>query len=231
MSLAEDWNSGGSASVPGSAEPNLRDYMHALHGVASLTALKAIKAGQRDHGMPARVTDGVAAGPWRFHATCALTGDDVLVVTPADNPTVGRWLRDVGACELVFPFTFETADAAVHCALQAGCFLHVLEPSWMVSTSFTGGTSSTIGLSSNKTGFTSKGDLLGGAAGDAAANLTASATVRRMGTIGAGFDTLAKRRVIWGPGDNFRHDRITSAFAAGVGQVRVSAIILQNAGS
>lgn len=232
MSLSEDWNSGGSALIPGTAQPNLRDYMHALHGVSSLTALKAIKPGQRDHGMPARVTEGVAAGRWRYHATSVLTGDDVLVVVPADNPAAGRWLREPGACDLALAFSFQTADLAVLLAMQAGQRFAVSSLYWDILASMTGGTGSAIGVHSNKaapTNWTTKGDLLGGATGDVAATLVAGVAA---GTMGADMDTLAKvRGLILVSGDQLLFGRITSAFTAGNGYVRVPGILLANAGA
>lgn len=225
--LSKDWNSGGGAQIPGYATPGLRDLLHVMSGIPSLTTLKQVSnPAERLDGAPAVV----AGEPWYWNASSTLTADDLLVVRPNDLPSAGRFLRAPGAVRLVLPFTFETADAAVLLTVPNGCLLYLHEVYWTVSVSFTGGTSSAIGVSSNKTGFTTKGDLLGGATGNLAAALVASA-VPIMGTIGAGFDTLAKRRVIWGPGETVRFDRIASAFTAGSGAVNVVATILQNLGA
>lgn len=89
---------------------------------------------------------------------------------------------------------------------------------WDVRTAFSGGASSAIGLSSSMTDNSTKGDVLGGAAGDVAATLVANTVT--LGT--AGTDAL-----VWlGPGATIRFDRITSAFTAGNGyaQLLVSAL-------
>jgi hypothetical protein len=82
---------------------------------------------------------------------------------------------------------------------------------WEVTTGFTGGSSSAIGISSsNSTGHTTKGDLLGGSGGDVAATLVAGYP---SGTIGA--DIAAGLMMV--AADTVRFDRITSAFTAGAG--------------
>jgi hypothetical protein len=198
----------------------------ALKGPASSRALlKAIGPDDRGHGSRVGLPDG---SEWFFHATSALTADDVLVVAP--NVGTGRWLRAPGFAYLELPFTFATADAAPLLVVPAGAKLQLIDPSWKVGTSLTGGAASAIGLSSNKTGFTAKGALLGGATGDVAATLVAAAT-NTMGTIGSAWDTLAKQRVIWEPTENVRFDRITSVFTAGAGNACIAANILVNAGA
>jgi hypothetical protein len=187
--------------------------------------LKSIGSDDRAHGSVRHLPDGSV---WYFHATSVLTADDVLVVAP--NAGSGRWLRAPGFAYLELPFTFATADAAVLLAVPAGAKLQLIDPSWKVGTSLTGGSASAIGLSSNKTGFTAKGALLGGATGDVLATLVAAAT-NTMGTIGSAWDTLAKQRVIWEPTENVRFDRITSAFTAGAGNACIAANILVNAGA
>lgn len=194
--------------------------------VADITELKGIPADRRVGGMVAlKLDDG---SRWRFHSSSALTGDNVLVATPAAGS--GRWLLIPGACRLLLPIGFATADAAVLLTVPTGARLAIRELFWNVTTSFTGGTSSAIGVSSNKASFTTKGDLLGGAAGNVLATLAAAATLIP-GTVGAGFDTLAKRRVVWEATQTIRFDRITSAFDAGAGNVVIDANLLQNNGA
>lgn len=227
MSLPANWNSGGSAEIAGHERPSIRDLLHPLSGFSSLTSLKAITdTAARLDGMPAFV-DGK---PWFWNASSTLTADNQLVAIPDDSPTAGRWLRAPGSALFVLPITYATADAAVLLTVPTGCFMYLHELYWSVSTDFTGGSSSAIGVSSNKTNFTTKGDLLGGASGNVAATLVTS-TTPILGTIGAGFDTLAKRRVVFGPGETIRFDRITSVFTAGVGAVNVIATVLRNAGA
>lgn len=195
---------------------------------ATLAAMKATPSENREDGMLCMVTaDG---SKWRFSASSALTGDDVLVAAPSAG--TGRFLRDEGSTVLRLPFTFATSDAAVLLTVPAGCLMTVKEFAWDIDTGLTGGSSSAIGVSSsNHTGHTTKGDLLGGAAGDVAAGLVASTANYTAGTIGAAFTTIANRRPKFKAADTIRFDRITSAFTAGAGSVLVFVDIEQNAGA
>lgn len=196
--------------------------------VADLTALRGMKVKQRVSGMRVMV---IADGSrWRWHASSVLTDDGILVANPTDAPTSGRWLREVGGLMLRAPIVFGTLDAAVLLVLQAGMLFDLHEAFWQVTADFTGGSSSAIGVSSNKTNFTTKGDVLGGVGGNVAAALTAAGSPN-LGTIGTGFDTVAKRRVLWKPTENFRHDLITSQFTAGAGFVCLEGNLLQNDGA
>jgi len=195
---------------------------------ATLSALKDNNPRSRSNGQLAVVlADGSV---WRFVEASTLTGDDVLIVTPTDAPSAGRWVRAPGAAKLVLPITYATADATALLTLQAGTVLNLRELFWTITTSFTGGSSSAIGVSSNKTGFSTKGDLLGGASGNVLADLTTTLSPT-VGTIGAGFDTLAKRRALWVATNTIRFDKITSSFTAGVGAVNCIVDILQNDGA
>ena len=197
--------------------------------VDTLATLKALTDWGRADGQQALVTaDGSL---WRFVATSTLAGDDVLVAEPDDSPSEGRWLRAEGSALLQLPIDFNTADAAVLLTVPAGCVLTVEEASWRVDTSFTGGASSAIGASSsNHVGFTTKGDILGGAAGDVAATLVSGA-LAVPGTLGGKMDTLAHKHAPWLPGDTVRFDRITSAFTAGAGALQLAVHIEQNLGA
>jgi hypothetical protein len=196
--------------------------------VATLAALKAIPAENRVHGMEILLSLAGSISRWWFHSTSEVTGDDQLVISPTAGS--GKWLRLPGAARLVFPITSATADAAVLYTVPTGALLNVRELFWTISVNFSGGSSSAIGVSSTKTNFTTKGDLLGGAGGDVAATLAAAASPA-MGTIGAGFDTLAKRRVLWKATEIFRFDRVVSAYTAGTGAVNVICDVLQNDGA
>lgn len=97
---------------------------------------------------------------------------------------------------------------------------------WEIGTSFTGGASSTIGISSTNTRYNVKGDLLGGSAGDVAATLV-STQVYVPGTLGAKFAVAATTgKVILVAGDSIRFDVITSAFTAGAGFVHIDCSFL-----
>lgn len=181
----------------------------------------------RADGMIITLADG---SMWRFSLNATATdASKNLVVTPDTGD--GRWLRLLGAALLTFDFTYAKADGAAHFTTPAGALLLLRKFFWKVSVNFTGGSSSTIGASSNKTGFTTRGDLLGGAAGDVEATLVASAG-NINGTIGAKMDTVGElHTTLWVPGDTIEHDRITSAYTAGVGKLCAVVDVLENAGA
>ena len=179
-----------------------------------------------------------------WHPTSTLTADDQLVIIPDDrNMAVdtalaanlaGRWLATPGQMvDLAFAITYATADAATLYTMPTGAALKVEGLYWEVTTGFSGGSSSAIGVSTTKTSptnWSTKGDLLGGSGGDVAATLIAGARIA--GTIGTDMDTLAKvRGALWVAADVFRFDRITSAFTDGAGYVHVWGVLLANAGA
>ncbi len=124
-----------------------------------------------------------------------------------------------GVATLKLPISFNTADGAVLFTVPAGHFLRVNRSYWNVQSAFTGGSSSTIGLSSSNAAYATKGDVLGGAAGDAQAALGAGI---RGGTLGAKF--ASNGVILLSPGDTIRFDRITSAFTAGSGYAMVEVV-------
>jgi hypothetical protein len=223
--------------------------------VATLAALKAIESidgvststRPRYMTLPSGRTESVRALAGRlfyWHPTSTLTADDQLIVIPDDrNMAVdtalaaslpGRWLAVSGQIvNLALPITYATADGATLYTVPTGAALKVEGLFWEVTTGFTGGSSSAIGVSTTKsspTNWSTKGDLLGGSGGDVAATLVAGARIA--GTIGTDADTIAKMRgAIWEAAELFRFDRITSAFTAGVGSVHVYGFLLANAGA
>jgi hypothetical protein len=196
--------------------------------VANAAEMIAIPADRRIDGQ--LFTDLSDGSAWRFKLASSVADGAQSTLTRTPTAGSGRFLRLPGAARLALPITFATADAAVLLTVPAGCLLNLRELFWTVTADFTGGSSSAIGVSSTKTGFTTKGDLLGGAAGNVAAALTALLSPA-LGTIGAEFDTLAKRRVLWLPAEIIRFDRITSVFTAGAGAVNVICDVLQNDGA
>jgi hypothetical protein len=198
---------------------------------AALTALDAASPA-RVHG---NIVDNDADGSsWYWHSTSTLTADDLFVDAADDAPSAGRWLRCPGAVDLRIAIAFGTADATVLATLPTGAVLRVHDLIWEVTTSWTGGSSSAIGVSSSvKSGLTTKGDLLGGATGDVLATLVSTAPGGLVpGTAGAKADTLAEVRALYFiAADTFRFDRITSAFTAGAGFVRIFGQLLRNAGA
>lgn len=196
--------------------------------VASVAALALIGASDAANGQVA--LDLATGNPWQFSAACALTGDNILVAGSGSG--TGRWLLLPGTRKLVLPCTFATADAAALLTLQAGSLLALRRFYWTITADWTGGSSSAIGASSNKTGFTTKGDLHGGATGNVLAELTAALSPQPL-TMGVKFDTFAETQPLklWVPTDNIRFDRITSVFTAGAGALNVICDVLENAGA
>jgi len=125
-----------------------------------------------------------------------------------------------GFAHLKLPIGFALADAAVLYTIPAGIKISLNDWWWEITTSFTGGASSAIGISSTNTDYSTKGDLLGGAAGDVVATLVSTGRVHKGGTIGAKFASNGKCVLVGG--DAIRFDRITSAFTAGAGYVHVN---------
>ena len=195
--------------------------------VATLTALKALEDGgpARVHGNEVLVdADG---SRFYFHSTSTLTGDDVLVVTPSDAPTAGRWLRCAGVVDLALPFSYATTDGATLLTIPTGARLQLVSAHWEITADMTGGASSAIGVDSSVD--TTAGDILGGASGDVAAALTAGI---RTGTVGAKMDTDTELHAqILVAGATLRFQRITSAFTAGSGYVHVVGFLLRNPGA
>lgn len=205
--------------------------VRAAVSVATVAALAALASTHPacTHGNEVFVDTGER---FVFNRTSALTGDNIFVVTPSDTPAAGRWLRMPGTIDINLPITYATADAAVLATLPTGARMMLLSAYWRVTADFTGGSSSAIGVSSNKTGFSTKGDILGGAAGDVAATLVSSGTQGVVsGTIGPKMDTLTETKIVLVAGDTIRFDRITSAFTAGAGAVHVIAALLANPGA
>jgi hypothetical protein len=119
---------------------------------------------------------------------------------------------------LKIPFDFNQADASTLVTLPAAIArIEFTRLWWEVTTSFTGGASSAIGVSSNNASYNTKGDLLGGAGGDVAATLVSTGIVHKGGTVGVKFGSNGM--IVLVGGNTLRFDRIVSAFTAGVGFV------------
>ena len=181
--------------------------------VATIAALKALAATDPAHVHGNVVLVDADGSEWTYSVSSTLTGDDIFVVTPTN--AAGRWLRKTGYVDLGLTIAFGTADAAILATLPAGARMKVMGGYWEVTTGFTGGTSSAIGISSsNSSGHTTKGDILGDSGGDVAATLVAGYP---SGTIGA--DVAAGLMMV--AADTLRFDRITSAFTAGAGKAHI----------
>jgi hypothetical protein len=197
----------------------------AVLAVTDRAAMKAIAATARFDGMQVLVKTDRSL--WVFvaaatQATDGVAGSEHLVAVPGAG--TGRWLRLDKSFVASFPFDFNTLDAAALITIPEGFTARLPAfPHWEIAVAMTGGASSAIGVSSSKTGYTTKGDILGGAAGDVAAGLTAGI---KLGTIGPKLDTLAEwQALLLVEGDTLRFDRITSQFAAGNGFVRVPLLV------
>lgn len=189
--------------------------------LSSKAALAAVDAGNRQDGDIAQLWDG---SRWRFvSAGTATDSTSLLVLAPAAG--TGCWVRINDVVDLGVAVTFANTDAQVLITLPTNAILSPRRGYWKVSTSWTGGASSAIGLSSSNASYSTKGDLLGGASGDVAAALTSGAPVRP-GTIGA--KTAAGVFLVGG--DTIRFDRVTSAFTAGVGEAHLICDLLANPG-
>ena len=189
--------------------------------VATIAALKALASGHNARVTGNAVIVDADGSEWVFNESSSLTGDDLFVVTPTAG--TGRWLRKTGMVDLKLAIGYATADAAVLATIPTGARLLVRRCYWEVTTAFTGGASSAIGLS-GPSPHNTKGDLHGGAGGDVEATLDAGV---KLGTIGA--DCAAG--VLLKATDTIKFDRITSAFTAGAGYAHVVGELVLNPGA
>lgn len=189
----------------------------------TITSLKALPPKRRHLGLLKNVeSDG---SEWVYSDTSTLTGDDILVATPSDSPSAGRWLRLPGWCQLRLPFTYATADAATLLTIPTGCLFVPTYAYWDITADMTGGAASAIGLYASAT-WTTKGDMLGGAAGDVAATLTAGV---KAGTVGAVLTSANRTPLI--ATQTVKFGRITSAFTAGSGYGVLVGHLIKHAGA
>lgn len=192
-------------------------------GVADKDALSAIAAASRYDGMLVLVrADGSI---WRFVAASTADEDEAQELVIEPDAGTGRWLAADKAKVLKLPISSDTADGDPILTVPAGFALRLTGlPFWQVTTGFTGGTASAIGASTSVTGYTDKGDILGGAAGDVTATLGTAGV--KAGTLGAELDDHAGFQALaLVEGDEIQFDRITSAFDAGEGFVCVPVAI------
>jgi hypothetical protein len=193
-----------------------------VQSTATRSSLADIAAANRVNGGLVMVrTDGSL---WRFISAATVDGDEAgeLVIEPAAG--TGRWVRADKACVLKIPVAAAMDDNETIFTVPAGFALRLAAlPYWEVTTGFTGGTGSALGVNSTKTGYTADGALLGGTGGDVAATLVAGVVP---GTIGGGLDSLAElQAALFVEDDEFRVNEITDAFTAGAGFVCVPVVI------
>lgn len=173
--------------------------------ILTLAKLKTVIPTTFDKHAVIRLDDGRT---FHYVPTSTLTADDIFVVAPNSGP--GRYVLAPGVQRVPLTVTAALADGATLATLPTGFIGQVIRGDWGTpSVAFTGGSSSTIGMSSDNAAHNTAGDLLGGASGDAAAALADGAF--RPGTIGA---NIAAGCFLVG-GDAVLYDEITSAFTAG----------------
>lgn len=193
--------------------------------VVDRTALKAIAAAARYEGQVVTVQSDYSM--WVFDADNAGTTDtaEMLLIEPTAG--TGAWLRADKSFIMKIPIAFGNTDGQAIETIPAGFALRITAmPFWQVTTAWTGGSSSAIGLSTNITNFTTAGDLLGGAAGDVTALL--GTTGVKAGTIGDEMNTEADHQaLIFVAGSEIQFDRITSAFTAGAGFACIPVVQVQ----
>jgi len=198
------------------------------HSAATLTALKAVPAADpaRTHGN--EVTVDADGSRWYFHSTSVLTGDDILVATPADAPSAGRWLRAPGRVNLELPIAYTMADHTALLTLPTGAVFRLEYAHWRITTGFTGGSSSAIGIQS--TTLSTAGDVLGGASGDVTATLGTAGI--KAGTIGAKMDTDAEiHDNLFVAAEVFYYEKVTSTYTAGAGFACLEGYLIANPGA
>lgn len=184
--------------------------------VADRAALKAIAAANRFEGQEVVVQSDYSRWVFDADGTQAEDTADELVQQPSAGS--GRWLRNDKAFIMKVPLSFANSDGDALETIPAGFCLRLTgQPYWEVTTAFTGGTSSAIGISTNITGYEAGGDILGGASGDVEATLTAG---DKPGTIGDELgDQVGFHALLLEENSEIQFDAITSAFTAGAGFV------------
>ncbi len=220
--------------------------------VAALKAIQTINArdvnGERDTDvmlLPQGRIELVRALKYRqfyWHPTSELDGDDQLVIIPNDRNSAvdtaladdlpGRWLAVPGqVVDLALAVAYTLADGATIYTMPTGSALFLAPGYWQVTTSWAGGSSSSIGIDSDQTGLSTAGDIHGGSGGDVAATLSATggngAGTFIAGTIGA---DIAAGAILLG-GSLVRYQEIVSAFTSGEGYFHLRGVLLANPGA
>jgi len=104
--------------------------------------------------------------------------------------------------------------------LPNGCAgLYIGRAWWEVTTSFTGGASSAIAITTSNTNYNATGALLGGA-GEVAATLVSTGAKYKPGTLGASY-AATNGIIVLATADTIVFQRVTSAFTAGAGFVHL----------
>lgn len=192
---------------------------------AALTALTASNPARVDGNEVFVRSDG---SRWYWHSTSTLTADDILVDAADDAPAAGRWLRCPGYVVLECPVAFGTADGATILTIPTGAAFKLYGAHWRITTGFSGGSSSAIGIASSIS--TTAGDILGGAGGELTAAIGTAG--RKAGTIGPLVDTETELQTqLYAAAGTFTFERITSVYTAGAGFACLEGFLIVNAGA
>jgi len=195
----------------------------AAGSLATKAAIKAIAAADRFEGM--LVVCRADGSLWRFAATSTLQDDEGQELVLEPDASTGAWIRVDKTAIIKLPLSYADADHHTLLTVPVGFVMRLIGlPFWEVTTGWTGGSSSAIGVATDITGYDTAGDILGGAGGDVAATLVAGIIP---GTIGPKLDTEAERQaLVLQAGDLVTYEEITSAFTAGEGFVCIPVAIL-----
>jgi len=184
--------------------------------ILSVEELKLLDSSQIDDGVPVQTNDG---RHFVFRRSSTLTPDDLFVVAGRYG---GRFVLRPGAFfDVPLPISSALEDAAELATVPTSAVLMLGRSYWEVTEDWTGGSASSIGISSDQAPNDTKGDILGGASGDVEATLVASAG-KVLGTVG----TDVAGGILLKGGAKIRFDRITSAFTAGAGFARIVGHVL-----
>lgn len=223
--------------------------------IATVAALKAIESINPRDKDGTRVTEdmllargyeervrSLSGRLFAWHPTSELDGDDQLVIIPNDRNSAvdtaladdlpGRWLAVPGqVVDLALAVAYTLADGATIYTMPTGSALFLAPGYWQVTTSWAGGSSSSIGIDSDQTGLSTAGDIHGGSGGDVAATLSATGGNGSgnfiAGTIGA---DIAAGAILLG-GSLVRYQEIVSAFTSGEGYFHLRGTLLANPGA
>lgn len=168
---------------------------------------------------------------WVAGSTSPDNNNSQLVIVPGTGSGSGKWVRCDNSFDLVLPFTFATADLAVLLTVPTELTIHVSldgnENQWEVTTAFSGGAGSRIGLSIASAKIAgAAGSVMGGAAGD---GIGAAVTLNNTGfwKSTSGIADAGYAHVLRGAtADQIQFNRITSAFTAGVGNAHLACRLL-----
>ena len=161
-------------------------------------------------------------GPCTYQWRVGFAGSDAtaqLVVDPGSGG-VGKWVCVDPFFNLQFAnIDFNTPDAHVLFTVPAGLRISPIRFLFETGNAWTGGAGA-VGVSSSNAAFNTKGDLMGGAAGDVAANMGAAGFHGTIGTKMAAAYTTRPPVVLVG-GDTIRWDVIVAGYNTGNGILNV----------